>query len=238
MSDFSELKRLAEAAAPGRNFDRYPEAGGGLKYECTGDDGSLVLKVDHKNDEWGFVGEKGEQDEAFFLACTPATVLGLVAEIEQAKADGTDAFGLAQARADQIEQLEAENEILRRGMKGDYDLDAWLDWAKEAEALRKHAPSAEIIWCACGDGYPANSYGAGFMDANGGVCENCDAANGGFELRKDAERYRWLLRNASVILDKKAAYQAETGFIKFDTMPGRRETESAIDAAMSKEAQS
>lgn len=44
--------------------------------------------------------------------------------------------------------------------------------------LRKHAPSSEIIWCECGDGYPANSYGAGFMDANGGVCANCDAALG------------------------------------------------------------
>lgn len=31
--------------------------------------------------------------------------------------------------------------------------------------------------CACGDQYPANSYGAGFMAANNGVCENCDAAN-------------------------------------------------------------
>lgn len=51
--------------------------------------------------------------------------------------------------------------------------------------------------------------------------------------RKDAERFRWLLKNASVILDKKTAYPAETGFIKFDTMPGRTETESAIDAAMS-----
>ena len=48
----------------------------------------------------------------------------------------------------------------------------------ENEALRKHQPSAEVIWCACGDGYAANSYGAGFMDANGGVCANCDAALG------------------------------------------------------------
>jgi hypothetical protein len=51
-------------------------------------------------------------------------------------------------------------------------------------------------------------------------------------LRKDAKRYRWVLENASVILDKKTAYQAETGFIKFDTMPGRTEAESAINAAM------
>lgn len=60
-------------------------------------------------------------------------------------------------------------------------------------------PSKEIIWCACGDGYPVNSYGAGLMDANEGVCANCDAANQGVEpdldtLRKDAKRYRWLRR--------------------------------------------
>ncbi|MCA4961023.1 hypothetical protein [Pseudomonas sp. Y24-6] len=48
----------------------------------------------------------------------------------------------------------------------------------ENEALRKLAPSKEIIWCACGDGHAANSYGAGFMDANNGVCANCDAAMG------------------------------------------------------------
>lgn len=80
MSDYSELKRLAEAATPGRNFDRLPAAGGGLKYECRGDDGSLVLKVDHKNCEFGFIGERCEQDEAFFLSCTPAAVLALIAE--------------------------------------------------------------------------------------------------------------------------------------------------------------
>ncbi|ANF84784.1 hypothetical protein A7J50_1350 [Pseudomonas antarctica] len=51
-----------------------------------------------------------------------------------------------------------------------------LELLAENEALLKLAPSKEIIWCACGDGHAANSYGAGFMDANGGVCQNCDAA--------------------------------------------------------------
>ena len=36
----------------------------------------------------------------------------------------------------------------------------------------------ETVWCACGDGHKANSYGAGFMAANNGVCDNCDAAAG------------------------------------------------------------
>ncbi|CBV41997.1 hypothetical protein [Halomonas elongata] len=37
----------------------------------------------------------------------------------------------------------------------------------------------EMVKCACGDTYPPDSYGAGFMAANGGVCENCDMMNGG-----------------------------------------------------------
>lgn len=85
--DIAKLKALAEAATPGRVHDRLDSCGGGLKYECFGDDGSLVLKVDHKNDEWGFVGDKGEADEAFFLACTPAAVLALIAENEKLKVD-------------------------------------------------------------------------------------------------------------------------------------------------------
>ena len=36
-----------------------------------------------------------------------------------------------------IDLLEKENEQLRAGVKGDFDLDAWLDWAKEAKALRE-----------------------------------------------------------------------------------------------------
>lgn len=83
MTDLTKLKELAELATPGRNFDRLPSAGGGLKYTCTGDDDSLVLRVDHKNGEFGFIGPKGEEDEAFFLACTPKAVLELIAEVER-----------------------------------------------------------------------------------------------------------------------------------------------------------
>ncbi len=37
----------------------------------------------------------------------------------------------------------------------------------------------EMATCGCGDRFPTDSYSAGFMDANGGVCENCAAAGGG-----------------------------------------------------------
>lgn len=82
MTDYSELKRLTETATPGRIHDRLDSCGGGLKYTCTGDDGSLVLQVDHKNDKFGFIGPNAEADEAFFLKCTPAAVLVLIAENE------------------------------------------------------------------------------------------------------------------------------------------------------------
>jgi len=43
----------------------------------------------------------------------------------------------------QIKKLQAENKMLREGMKGDYDLDRWLDWALEAEQIL--ADKAELI---------------------------------------------------------------------------------------------
>lgn len=75
-----------------------------------------------------------------------------------------------------IDQLRAEVAGLKTGYEAYERVNAELK--AECEALRKHQPSTEVIWCACGDGYPANSYGAGFMDANKGVCANCDAAMG------------------------------------------------------------
>ena len=78
------------------------------------------------------------------------------------------------------DQLRAEIAGLKTGYEA-YEL-VNAELKAESEALRRLAPSKEIIWCACGDGYPVNSHGAGFMDANDGVCANCDAAMGKGEL--------------------------------------------------------
>ncbi|MCO8166857.1 ead/Ea22-like family protein [Pseudomonas sp. 21LCFQ02] len=135
--DKNRLKALAEAATPGRHYDRLDSAGGGIKYECKGDDGSLVLKVDHKNDEFGFVGDNGEADEAFFLACTPAKILALLGEIERLERKNANqvesireyqdlAAGgerLGELRADlrvtkgERDELKAENEKFDEGMR-------------------------------------------------------------------------------------------------------------------------
>ncbi|HHK0427985.1 TPA: hypothetical protein ACQQIU_006220 [Pseudomonas aeruginosa] len=53
--------------------------------------------------------------DLFDSAATPKTVLALL---------------------DEIDRLKAENDRLRQGMKGDYDIDAWLDWLKEKERIK------------------------------------------------------------------------------------------------------
>lgn len=50
---------------------------------------------------------------------------------------------------------------------------------------------ATYVTCACGDQYPITSFGAGFMAANNGVCENCWAAEGRAGTQND--RMRMLL---------------------------------------------
>lgn len=138
--DKQKLKALAEAATPGRHYDRLESAGGGIKYECAGDDGSLVLKVDHKNNEFGFVGDRGEADEAFFLACSPAAVLALLAEIERlesAKGDPVGSFDKHMEYMQENIRLKAENEDYRSGQdRYEQIID---DLKAESEALRKDA---------------------------------------------------------------------------------------------------
>ncbi|MDX7487227.1 ead/Ea22-like family protein [Serratia marcescens] len=81
MGKFSELKAAAMAATPGRIGDRI-DGSGSIKYECTGYDGSLVLRTDHKDMEYGFVGDNADADELFFRLCVPDVVLELLAELE------------------------------------------------------------------------------------------------------------------------------------------------------------
>ncbi|MBH2923809.1 ead/Ea22-like family protein [Serratia marcescens] len=82
MDKFSELKAAAMAATPGRIGDRI-DGSGSIKYECTGYDGSLVLRTNHKDMEYGFVGDNADADELFFRLCVPDVVLELLAELAE-----------------------------------------------------------------------------------------------------------------------------------------------------------
>ncbi|EKS6731523.1 ead/Ea22-like family protein [Enterobacter mori] len=80
--DKRALREAAEKATPGRIGDRI-DGSGSIKYQCFGNDGSLVLQTDHKNMEYGFIGGNSEADELFFRMCDPATVLALLDELEE-----------------------------------------------------------------------------------------------------------------------------------------------------------
>lgn len=100
--DKRALREAAEKATPGRIGDRI-DGSGSIKYQCFGNDGSLVLQTDHKNMEYGFIGENSESDELFFRMCDPATVLALLDELEAAEK--------------RIAELESDNAYIRNRHK-------------------------------------------------------------------------------------------------------------------------
>lgn len=115
--DIAKLKAAALAATPGRVGDRI-DGSGSIKYRCVGADGSLVLLTDHKNNEYGFVGDNGEADELFFRLCTPEAALELIAALEAkdaliAELEERNAEILRQARSFR-EAHESASEIIRR----------------------------------------------------------------------------------------------------------------------------
>lgn len=130
MTDHAELRRVAKAA----------EFGGGA----------------HEDIEFS-----NQLD--FHAACTPAAILALLDEIDRlsdelsACTEHPGGCGYwreaAKRRAEERDRLRAENDRLRQGMKGDYDIDAWLDWSKEKEQIKAqndalqgalHAVQAEV----------------------------------------------------------------------------------------------
>lgn len=95
------MKAAAEKATPGRIGDRI-DGSGSIKYECRGYDGSLVLRTDHKNMEYGFVGDNGTADEEFFRACVPDNILALVEALEKAQKLATQQGNIACALFDEV----------------------------------------------------------------------------------------------------------------------------------------
>lgn len=57
----------------------------------------------------------------------------------------------------------------------------------QAEQPDHSGEVTDMVRCACGDAYPAGSYGAGFIDGSG-MCENCDAAIPACDIEPAAEQ--------------------------------------------------
>lgn len=98
------LREAAEKATPGRVGDRI-DGSGSIKYECHGYDGSLVLRTDHKNMEYGFIGDNSNADELFFRLCVPDVILALLDELEAAEKR------IAELEAEPVSQTYKLNEL-------------------------------------------------------------------------------------------------------------------------------
>ncbi len=113
--DKQALREMAEKATPGRIGDRI-DGSGSFKYQCFGNDGSLVLQTDHNNMEYGFIGGNSEADELFFRLCDPSTVLALLDELETAE----KRIAELEAKLDSADKL--QDSAFRHGLQHGFSL--------------------------------------------------------------------------------------------------------------------
>ncbi|EOJ8673998.1 TPA: ead/Ea22-like family protein [Pseudomonas aeruginosa] len=152
MTDHAELRRLAKAATPGPWEYQAP-----LKILAADRTSIVLIALSHANYR------EDEANSRLIAAANPKTILALLDEIDRlsdelsACTEHPGGCGYwreaAKRRAEERDRLRAENDRLRQGMKGDYDIDAWLDWSKEKEQIKAqndalqgalHAVQAEV----------------------------------------------------------------------------------------------
>ncbi|MBX6817024.1 hypothetical protein ISE78_20475 [Pseudomonas aeruginosa] len=152
MTDHAELRRLAKAATPGARYQGTDER------VIVAGNGMIICTV-----SGAMSGPSVMADAEFLCATDPNTILALLDEIDRlsdelsACTEHPGGCGYwreaAKRRAEERDRLRAENDRLRQGMKGDYDIDAWLDWSKEKEQIKAqndalqgalHAVQAEV----------------------------------------------------------------------------------------------
>ncbi|HFD3972252.1 TPA: ead/Ea22-like family protein [Klebsiella quasipneumoniae subsp. similipneumoniae] len=131
------LKSAAEKATPGRIGDRI-DGSGSIKYECHGYDGSLVLRTDHKNMEYGFIGDNSLADEEFFRACVPDAIIALVEALEKAQRANAAQDDHINQQQDRIESLEKKNAELGK-YAGELESfrTAYMEWSDKTDWVQK-----------------------------------------------------------------------------------------------------
>lgn len=168
MTEYTDLKAIAEVCQQHQPL-RFMRSHGALYIR---NDNGIVFDV-HQNRSFPEFMAQNKDYADLVLAANPATILALIAENERLERLALDSVNAEYAGSMDIEsicaerdqlraeiaglrtgyeayeqvngELKAENERLRSGMKGDYDLDAWLDWTQEAEELRKDAERFSYI---------------------------------------------------------------------------------------------
>lgn len=145
------LREAAEKATPGRVGDRI-DGSGSIKYECHGYDGSLVLRTDHKNMEYGFIGDNSNADELFFRLCVPDVILALLDELEAAEkriaeqreyyegviADGSRRIAELEAKIETSDKL--QDSAFRHGLQHGFSYGQTNDQARYEQCIAAYSP--------------------------------------------------------------------------------------------------
>lgn len=205
-----DLKALAEACKDHQSL-RYMRSHGALYIR---NDSGIVFDV-HQNRSLPELMAQNKDYADFALACTPATVLALLAEIER----------LATTRSRKERDLEQELEVWRHGPScwicgdtGDVH-DITGEWRGECDCLAAQLINANRER----DQLKAENedYKSG-QERYEQIIEDLKAESKA--LRKDAERYRWL---------RDEEYLHNWAQVHVCDQPRRAElTDAAIDAAM------
>lgn len=119
MTDYSALRRLAHEASE--------------------------TEMDWLDRDW-LSGIMADDWADYVAAIDPQVVIDLIDENERLDRESHNTRIILVDMVESRDQLKDENDRLRQGVAGDFDLDAWIEWAKEAaklraenEALRKSA---------------------------------------------------------------------------------------------------
>ncbi|EPC4901895.1 ead/Ea22-like family protein [Pseudomonas aeruginosa] len=108
--DTNKLKELAEKLAPAyqRPWESHRHSASAVTVGAVDEDGEYCDFIDVRISDYSAFDEHDDELGQWVAAANPKTVLALLDEIDR----------------------------LRQGMKGDYDIDAWLDWSKEKERIK------------------------------------------------------------------------------------------------------
>ncbi|MGE8547930.1 MAG: hypothetical protein ACN6OC_10885 [Alcaligenes sp.] len=133
---------------------------------------------------------------AFLRGQIAAAVKALAAQAQPSLTVPAETLRVCGVIADKIE----DGSLFRAGIYRNSELAGFVRQVLRVVSSAQAQQDANMISCGCGDLYPSNSYGAGFIAA-AGHCENCDAAQDHELLGPDADPIRALLAERDVLRD-------------------------------------
>jgi hypothetical protein len=123
-TDYGPLKTAALLTKKGKWQVEAPDTGG--RTGCWIHDGERHHVADNV----------GPVNAAFIAAANPQKIINLVDDLAKERS-------LRLSAEQDLAALRRENEMLRNDMKGDYDLDAWLDWSSKVRKLHEQPLSGK-----------------------------------------------------------------------------------------------